>query len=212
MTMSITATLRNGNAADIRAAGNIPAVVYAPQMETMSIALEASAFEKLYREAGESTIIELALDGQKEPMSVLVQDVQIDPVKGTALHVDFYKVTEGQELSADIELHFIGESPAVKQGGTLVMQRDSIDVTCLPKDLIDHIDVDISVLVEIGDSIHISDLAIPETITVSDDTELLVATVIAPRAAEEEESTEEMSIDDIQVEEKGKQEDSADEE
>lgn len=211
MTMSVTATSRSGNAADVRAAGNIPAVVYAPQMETISIALDASAFEKLYREAGESTIVELSLEGQKEPMSVLIQDVQIDPVKGTALHVDFYKVTEGQELSASIELNVIGESAAVKQGGTLVMQRDSIDVTCLPKDLIDHIDVDISVLGEIGDTIHISDLAIPETITVSDDAELLVATVIAPKTVEEEDTSEEMSIDDIQVEEKGKQEESDEE-
>lgn len=201
--LTLNATKRTNKQNDkLRAAGSIPAVVYAPDIEAESISISASEFEKLHREVGESTLIELNIEGES-PRTVLIQDIQMAPVKDEVYHVDFYKITEGQELSASIALEFVGEAPGVKAGGTLMTQRDAIDVTCLPKDLVDNIEVDLSVLTEIGSSIHISDLNIPAGITVTDDAELLVATIVAPKG-EEEEETEERSIDDIEVEEKGK--------
>lgn len=207
MALVLSATKRTDKQNDkLRAAGSIPAVVYAPDIESMSIAIDAREFEKVYRETGDSTIIDLKIEGEKDAYSVLIQDMQHAPVKDEVLHVDFYKITAGQELSASIALEFTGEAPGVKAGGILMTQRDAIDVTCLPKDLVDSIEVDLSVLAEVGDTIHISDLNIPAGITVSDDAELLVASIAAPRKVEEEDPAEAMSIDDIEVEEKGKSE------
>lgn len=210
MMLTLNATKRTDKKNDaLRAAGQIPAVVYAPDIESESISISAQEFEKVYREAGESTLIELKIEGVTEPRTVLIHDMQMAPVKDEVLHIDFYKITEGQELSTAIALEFVGVAPGVKAGGTLMTQRDSIDVTCLPKDLVDHIEVDLSVLAEIGDTIHISDLNIPAGITVDGDAELLVATIVAPKE-ESEEEIEERSIDDIVVEEKGKAEEADD--
>lgn len=210
MTLVLNATKRTDKQNDkLREAGKIPAVVYAPDIEAISIAIDAGEFEKMYREVGDSTIIDLNIDGQSEPYSVLIHDMQHNPVKDDVLHVDFYKITAGQELSVAISLEFVGQAPAVKLGGTLMTQIESIDVTCLPKDLVDHIDVDLSVLTEIGDVIHVSDLQIPDGITPDMDGAIVVATVVAVQ--EESEESEERSIDDIQVEEKGKAEDTSEE-
>lgn len=205
MTLTLSAQPRTDKQNDKhRAAGFIPAVVYAPSYPSRSIMVPAGAFEKLYREAGDSTLVDITIEGDTEPVTVLIQDVQMAPVKDQVLHIDFFKVTAGQELSASIALHFIGEAPAVKLGGTLMTQMDAIDVTCLPKDLVNHIEVDLSALAEIGDVIHISDLTLPPGITPEEDGSLVVATVVEQE--EEEEETSARSIDDIEVTAKGKKE------
>lgn len=210
MTLQLTATKRTNKQNDkLRATGSIPAVVYSPDIESESISISASEFEKVYRQSGDSTLITLNVEGEKEPHIVLIQDLQMAPVKDEVLHVDFYKIKEGRELSATISLEFIGIAPGTKVGGILMKQRDTLDVTCLPKDLVNHIEVDLTSLAEIGDNIHISDIAIPEGITVVGDESLLIAAIIAP-VEEEEEEEEEMSIDDIEVEEKGKSEEDED--
>lgn len=212
MMLTINATKRTTKQNDkLRADGGIPAVVYAPDMESESLALNAKEFNMVYRQAGDSTLVSLQIEGEKEPITVLIQDIHMAPVKDEVLHVDFYKVTAGQELSATITLNFIGEAPGVKLGGTLMTQRDAIDVTCMPKDLVDHIDVDLSVLATPGDTIHLSDLAIPAGITPEDEGSLLIATVAEQKEEAEEEETEAMSIDDIEVDGKGKEEDSEEE-
>jgi large subunit ribosomal protein L25 len=212
MSLTLHAVKRAKNTNDaVRADGKVPAVVYAPDIESMSIAVDAREFNRIYRDAGDSTIVELEIEGQKEVYSVLIQDTHMAPVKDEVLHIDFYKITAGQELSATIHLNIVGESQAVKLGGTLMAQRTSIDVSCLPKDLIDQLDVDISSLKNAGDVILISDLTIPAGITVSDDPTLLIATVAAQKdEAESEDDVVAASIDDIQVEEKGKKEEAED--
>lgn len=215
MTLQLHATLREGIRPDaLRAEGKIPAVVYAPDLESVSIAVDERDFEKLYRQVGDSTIFELVVEGTKEPYMVLVQATQMDVVKDTVKHIDFYKITAGQELSATIHLNFVNDAPAVKaHGGTLQTQRDSIDATCLPKDLVDQIDVDLSSLTELTSSIHVSDLTIPAGITVTDVGDLLVASIAAPKSQEEldaedaADAAEAPSVEDIAVEEKGKTED-----
>lgn len=116
----------------------------------------------------------------------------------------------GEELTAMVELTFVGSAPAVKAlGGTLITNMESIEVTALPSDLVDHIDVDLSVLATFDDAIRIKDIQLPTGISVSDDPEQLVVKVNAPLTEDQLKAMEEStpaSIDDIQVEKKGKEE------
>lgn len=209
MSLALQATKRTESVDAVRAAGKIPAVVYGPHMDTLSIAVPVGLFEKVYREATESTFIDLDIAGD-EKRTVLIQDMQFDPVKGGILHVDFKNITMGEELTAMVELTFVGSAPAVKAlGGTLITNMESIEVTALPSDLVDHIDVDLSVLATFDDAIRIKDIQLPTGISVSDDPEQLVVKVNAPLTEDQLKAMEEStpaSIDDIQVEKKGKEE------
>ncbi len=209
MALAITVQKRaEGKIEAIREAGFIPAVVYGSEIEASSIQVEYRAFEKLYKEAGDSTLVELTIEGGK-PAMVVVQDMQYHPVKNQVVHVDFMQVKMGEEMSASIELVFTGASTAVKQGGTLVTPVSTLDVKCLPKDLVSSIEVDLTALATFDDVIKVSDLNIPASFTLALDSETVVATVSAPLTAEQIEAMEEAgpsSIEDVAVEEKGKKE------
>ncbi len=212
MTFTIAATKREGEADATREAGNLPAVVYGPEIDTISLSVPYRDFEKLYTEAGESSLIDCAVEGQKDPITVLIQEVQYDPVKGSMLHVDFRQIKMGEEMSATIELRLVGEPGAVKTlGGTLIEGTSSVNVTCLPKNLVGHIDVDISTLETFEDSITVGDLDIPEGITVTDNLTTNVAKVIPPLTSEQlaaMEETTDASVDDVEVD--GEKEEDAD--
>lgn len=172
---------------DIRQSGYIPAVVYGRAIPTAVLLVPLLAFEKLYREAGEATIIDLRVEGESVPRSVLIKDIQFDPVTEKYLHIDFYQVRGDEELKTTVPLKFIGEAPAVKDfSGILITNKDEVEVECFPKDLPPEIEVDISVLVQLDDSIAIKDLQLPPRIKVLNDLEESVI-VVAPPAAEEKE-------------------------
>ncbi len=171
MSLALQATKRTEAADAVRAAGNIPAVIYGPHMDTISIAVPYGPFEKVYRDATESTFIEVAVEGG-ETRTVLIQDMQFDPVKGHIVHVDFRNITMGEELSATVSLTFSGVAPAVKAlGGTLNTNMEAVNVTALPKDLVDHIDIDLSVLATFDDAIRVKDIPMPAGVTATDDAE-----------------------------------------
>lgn len=207
MSFALQATKRTEAAPAVREAGNIPAVIYGPHMETISISLPYGPFEKVYREATESTFIDIAIEGGASH-TVLIQDMQFDPVKGSILHVDFRNVTAGEALSTTVSLTFTGVAPAVKElGGTLITSMESIGVKALPKDLVDHINVDLSVLTTFDDAIRIKDLQLPAGVTATDDVEQLIAKVNAPLTEEQLNAMEEttpVSVEDVAVEKKGK--------
>lgn len=168
-----------------REIGQIPAVVYGHKVENRNIFIPRSDFLKVYRSAGESTLVELAIDDGK-PVSVLVQDVQIDPVSQELVHVDFHQVNLKEKISARIKLSFIGVAPAVKEaGGVLMTNLSDIEVSCLPQDLVPEISVDISALKTFNDYLHVRDLKLASGITVMADAADVVAHVIAPRSEEE---------------------------
>lgn len=186
-----------------RAQGIIPAVVYGPEIEAMPIGIARREFEMLYKEAGESSLVDLSIAGG-DSVSVLIQDVQYDPVKGDILHVDFRQVKMGEEMNATIELEFAGESEAVKTlGGTLIKSVDSIDVRCLPKNLVGSISVDLAVLKTFDDVITIGSLTIPSGMTVLSNPDTLVAKVTPPLTEAQLEAMEQSevgSVDDVEVE------------
>lgn len=188
--------------------GNIPAVVYGKGIEAQNIQMKKGAFDKIYQEAGESNLISLQVEG-KEPIQVLIKEVQTDPVKGFYLHADFYQVDMKAKITTEIPLEFIGESKAVKDlNGILIKNLDALEVECLPGDLVDHIEVDLSSLNTFDDAIKVNDLHIPETIEILTNVDSIVATVVEPRKEEEqpaEEALEEKKKEDGKAETGGEE-------
>ncbi|MBP9760995.1 MAG: 50S ribosomal protein L25 [Candidatus Magasanikbacteria bacterium] len=202
MSFAIAATKRTESASDVRAAGKIPGIVYGPHMESMSLSIPASDLLKVYKEVTDSTLVDLNIAGQ-ESMKVLIQDAQFEPVKGAMIHVDFRQVTMGEEMTATLSLIFSGVAPAEKQlGGTLMKSMESIDVRCLPSDLVDNITVDLSTLATFDDSIRVKDLPLPKGMVCTDDAELMIVKVAPPLTEDQLKAREESkvgSVEDIEV-------------
>jgi len=170
---------------NLRKNGFIPAVVYGHGGEPQSLSISKKDFEKAFADAGTSTLIDLEIEG-KGSVKVLAHEPQINPVTDEPVHVDFYRVKMDKKIKTEIPLEFVGESEAVAhQDGSLVTNRDSIEVECLPGDLVSEIKVDISVLKTFEQSITVKDLNIPPTIEVLNDPEEVIALVEAPRSEEE---------------------------
>ncbi len=187
--------------AKLRASGQLPAVVYGPKHEAINISLDGKEFEKIFREAGESSV--MVLTGVGEDAEVLVQDVAYDPVKGQMQHVDFYAIEKGKEVTVNIPLEFVGEAPAIKSGGSLTKALHEIEVTCKPSALPHEIIVDVSSLVTFEDHIRVKDLNIPAGVKVENDPEDTVAVVSEAK----EEPVEPVAVDlsAIEVAPKGKE-------
>lgn len=151
----------------------ITAVVYGPKFPSTPIFVNKKAFDKTFKETGESVIIEL--EGLDKPVEVLVKDVAFSPTKGGIQHVDFYALDMGQEITTHIPLHFINEAPASKLGAVLNKVLYEVTVVCKPANLPAHIDVDLSLLVNLEDQIHISDIVVPAGVKIEEDPEDVVA-------------------------------------
>ena len=165
------------------------AVVYGQSLENILIKIKVNDFIKVYEKAGESNLINLEVEG-KGNFQVLLKEVQRNVLKGFPIHADFFKVDMNKELNAEIPLEFVGESKAVKEQGALLNKSiDEVSVECLPHDLVDHIDIDISVMENVGDVIFIKDIKVPKGIKILNHSEDVVATVSEP----EEEKVEEVA-------------------
>lgn len=199
----------------LRKAGLIPGVVYGRGVASRSVSVEAIPFRKVLAEAGESSLVDLEIEGG-EGVKVLIHDIQTDPLRDDVTHVDFLQVRMDEKIVTDIPLAFVGESLAVKGlGGTLVKNHDSLEVECLPGDLVREIEVDITPLATFEDTIRVRDLTLPKGITVLDEPEETVVLVEPPRSDEEMkelESKVEAKVEDVQVVEKKKAEEGAAEE
>lgn len=184
--------------------GMIPAVLYGKGFSSQTLWIDSKQFDKIHREAGESSIIDLVVSDKdnKKTEKVLIYDLQQDPVSDKIIHVDFYRVRMDEVIETDVNLKFVGEAPAVKElGGVLVRNVDEVEVKCLPVDLPKEIIVDIASLKTFEDHIYIKDLDISEKVTINADPETLVALVTPPRSQEEIDELEtEVEADITQVE------------
>jgi large subunit ribosomal protein L25 len=205
MTITLAVQAREGKIAPAKQQGAIPAVVYGPKQPSTPIAIDKQTFERLFAKAGESTII--SLEGLDEPIEVLVHDVAFDPAKGGVVHVDFYAIERGKELTTTVALEFVGAAPAEKDG-TVVKSLHEVEVTCRPSVLPAHLAVDLTALKSTEARILVSDLTIPDGVTVNTDPDTVVAT-IAVHKEEVDADTEAPDMDAIEVEAKGKGEDVA---
>jgi large subunit ribosomal protein L25 len=169
----------------LRRQGLLPAVVYGHGHASQAIQIDAREFETVLRHAGRHTLIDLKVGGGKAT-PVLLQHVHEHPVKRVPQHVDLFVVKMTEEISIDVPVHVIGESLAVdRHGGTLLHLRDAVTVRALPADLPSHLELDISPLDSFDAVLHISDLIVPEKVTVVTDAAEPLARVQAPRVEEE---------------------------
>ncbi len=165
----------------LREQSQIPAVVYGAGFTPMNIRVDRNTFLRVYKEAGESTIIELSVDA-KTPVHALIQDYQLDPVRNDVIHIDFRAVDMTREIEAEVALHFVGESVAVKAlGGTLVHPFEHLRVRSLPTVLPRFIEVDLSRLTTFEDAIHVEDLVVPDGVKILEEARATVALVAQPR-------------------------------
>jgi large subunit ribosomal protein L25 len=168
----------------LRRQGFVPAVIYGHGFNSLPIQVPLKEFEKVYTEAGETTIVYLNLEGEEYP--TIIQDVARDPISDELLHADFYKVRLDEKIKARIPLNFVGESPAVKNlGGILVKNISEIEVEGFPQDLPHQIDVDISSLKELKSQILIKDLPVSKKLKVEADPAAIVVLVQEPISEEE---------------------------
>ncbi|AZE87461.1 MULTISPECIES: 50S ribosomal protein L25/general stress protein Ctc [Pseudomonas fluorescens group] len=183
--------LGKGASRRLRHAANIPAVVYGGNKPAESVTILAKEIAKLFEnEAAYSHVIELNVDGAKQ--NVIVKAMQRHPSKQFIMHADFVRVVAGQKLTAIVPVHFVGEEAPVKKGGVVSHTTTEIEVTCLPKDLPEFIEVDLS-NAEIGTIIHLSDLKAPkgvEFVALAHNDDKAVANVHAPRVVAEDEAGE----------------------
>jgi large subunit ribosomal protein L25 len=182
--------------------GLIPAVVYGPKQEALSISVPLLPFEAVLRHGGESALIELS--GLSKPMQVLVHDLDRDPVTHVPRHVDFYAVEKGAKVQVMVPLSFVGESMALKQGANLVKVLHEVEVECDPSKIPTEIEVDTAALAAEGDQIHVSDIKAPSGVAILTPGEEVAA--IAQAVEEESEESATLDMDAIEVEKKGKEE------
>lgn len=196
---------RDGGKPDtLRAAGRIPGVLYGPKEASQAVSVDQKVFEKLWKEAGESTVI--TLEGVGEPKDALIHEVDFDPVTDVARHVDFYVIEKGKKVETEVPLVFVGEAPAVKSlGGTLMKIMLEVKVEAFPKDLPHEILVDVSTLETFESRIAIKDIPVPAGVTILEDLEETIVSVSQPKE-EEEAPVAEIDMESIEVEKKGKKE------
>ncbi|MFH1098769.1 MAG: 50S ribosomal protein L25 [Candidatus Uhrbacteria bacterium] len=192
-----------------RASGSIPAIVYGRSVASFPVTVTAADFMRVFRIAGESTLVELAIEG-RVPLSVLIHEITHDPVTSAVTHIDFRAVALDEKITTRIPLRFIGEAPAIKLGGVVVRQMDEVEVTARPDALVHEIDVDISALAGLDSAIHVRDLRVPSGVTILADQGAIVVAVMEVRA-EEEPTVAPASVESVAVEGKGKEEEGSEE-
>ena len=215
----LTAEIRDGvgkeKARKIRARGLVPAIFYGPRSKTIPLVVDPKELAKaLHTEAGENVLINLEIrkGDQADRKVVMVKDIQIDPLKRTALHTDFYEVAMDEMVIVEVPIHLLGKPEGIKMGGILEQIRRVIEVQCLPTDIPKSIDVDVSSL-KIGDSIHVQDLQVEKGKILSE-TNFTIVTVVPP-VVEEEKKVEEVVAEvagEAEVKEKEKEEEEEEEE
>ncbi len=204
---TLTATKRSkaDKLGTVRSNGMVPAVVYGARVENTSISVPSVDFIKAWKVAGESSTVVLELDGKK--IDVLIHDLQVDPVKGFPIHVDFLAIDMNKTVEVKIPLEFTGISPAEKGGlGSLMKVLHEVEVSALPKDLPHAITVDISVLETLQDQIHVKDLIVPKTVIIISGEDEVVALIAPAKAEKVEEEEAPVDLSAIEVEKKGKKE------
>ena len=174
--------------AQLRRSGVLPANLYGKGLPSVSVQVSTDEMERTLKAAVANEVLDLRIGDERQTRPVVIQKVQRHPLNSNVLHAEFYQVSLTQTMRADVPLVVVGSSEAVITfNGVLVTAVESLQVEALPLDLPSRIEVDITPLVELEQSLHVRDLPIPANVTVLTDMDVMVAKVSAPRVAEEEE-------------------------
>ena len=197
MSLKLTAQPRTVTGKKVQTLRNkeqLPLVVYGRGKEARSLQVSAKEFRHVFDEAGSTSLVDLTIDGES-PIKVLIHDIQLDPVSGSALHADLLELDMSKKITAEVPLVVTGEAPAVVElDGSLLMNQDTIEIECLPKDLPKEITVDISGLNTFDDAITAGSLKLPEGVELLTDADLDLILVQPPR----EEEVEEVSAEEAE--------------
>lgn len=190
LSASVRAERRTGAARRLRRAGKIPAIIYGHH-DPIAVTVDGLEFLREFKVISESQIIQLAVDG--ETYDVLIKDYQEDILTGNVEHIDFFEIEAGKALRTHIGLHLHGSPAGVRMGGILEQPLHEVEIECLPKDIPDAFNVDVTGL-NIGDSIHVADLTAPEGVKILTNEDQVIALVATARmeAVEGEEAGEEV--------------------
>jgi large subunit ribosomal protein L25 len=188
-TISLPASPRSldTKAKKIRSGSAIPAEYYGAGQPNLHLVLDYQTFRKVYKNAGRSSIVNLQVEGESKPREILIHKVTYDPLTDKFQHVDLKQINRSHRMITTFEIHLVGISPAVKDhGGILTQNKHEIEVKCLPGDFMKALEVDISNLKEIGNSIHVSDLPLDKKkFEILEKPETQVVTVLAPKTQDE---------------------------
>jgi large subunit ribosomal protein L25 len=189
---------------ELRKAGKIPAVFYGKKEPSTPITVSLVDFLKVWKEAGESSVI--SLETENGSVESLIHEIDFDPITGTPRHADFYVFEKGHKVEVEVPLEFEGVSPAVKElGGTLVKVIHALKVEAMPKDLPHAITVDITALSSFESQILARDIALPHGVDLKANEDEVIALVSRPREEKEEEAPA-VDLSSIEVAKKGKDE------
>lgn len=169
----------------LRAAGRIPAILYGRGKDSIPLVIDARSLEKVLRAGGANTLLDLTVQGRGDlgtPVA-LVKELQRDPIRGSIVHADLYQVDLSRTVEVEVPIHLTGKPKGIEMGGLLEHMLRDLRIECLPRSIPEAINVDVSEL-EIGDVIHVRDLALPAGVTLVSDPDLGVAAVALPQAEE----------------------------
>jgi large subunit ribosomal protein L25 len=185
-----------GAARTLRRQGYIPGVIYGHGEQTRACQVERKQVEKLLTSGSyESTIIDLKLeDGATS--SVLIREVQVHPYRSEVLHIDFLSVRKGERVKLEVPVRLVGLSPGVKEGGIMEHLRHEVEIRCIPSKIPEALDLEISEM-DIGDSVTVADLEVPEDVEILTDPAATIASVVPPAVRVEEEVAEEVEAEGV---------------
>ena len=193
LTAQVRKEQKKGPSRRLRQKGFVPAIFYGRAAENILLVVKNDELVKLHKDKKDHAFIKLIIDdgsAKKTEKLSLIKELQVQPLTGMFYHADFYEVDIKRKLTFDVSLRFVGKAIGVENGGELQHLRREVKVSCLPLDLPDHIDVDVTNL-EIGDSIRIRDLKVAEGIAILDRPDTSVAAVAVIKVAKVEEPAKE---------------------
>jgi large subunit ribosomal protein L25 len=161
----------------LRNSGKVPVHLFGHGLDSQALQGDAATLGKVLSHAGHTRLINLKVGKSTKNHSVMVREVQKDPIKGNLIHIDFYEVNMAEKIRVEVPISLIGESPALKIRENMLNQSlDSLTIECLPDKMVDQIQVDISVIKEVDEAVHVKDIKLPD-ITILNDPDLVIAKV-----------------------------------
>lgn len=215
ITLSVKIRKETGKKTEaLRKKGIIPAVLYGPGVKDVLTEVNEKDFERVFKQTGESSLVDLKIEGEKEGRKVFVHDVQKNPVTDKFMHIDFFQASLKDEIEIKIPLVFEGTSLAIKDfGANLVKNITEIEVKALPHNLPHNIKVDISKLLKIGDHVLVNDLIVPKEVKVLKKPDEIIVSAVEPEKVEEElEKPIEEKVEEVEKVEKEKKDEAVIEE
>jgi len=170
----------------LRRQGLTPANLYGHNVKSAALQVNTSLLKHTLSQAGMSSLISLKIDSAKRPKMVIVRDVQREPLSGDIIHVDLYQVKMEEKIKLEVPILLINEAPAIRErGGILVQNMNTVEIECLPANMPHNIEVDLTVLTEIDQALHIKDLPVSDDITILSDSEKAIVQIARSRVEAE---------------------------